>query len=574
MPDRKPQIDEIGKALDDRGFLKVKDGVYSGALDCEEFGIIPIKLELLPDFPATVPVITVVRKNLPNRIPHCKDNGKLCLFNKTGLLIDTSRPVAVIDATLKRAKDEVLLKGFRRENKDDFIKEFNAYWKPKGHLRSICNPFWESREVFLTDMKGIADEKYIFAADSTDEIKNWCRKLNHTPSNLQKAYLISFKKSFVPPDFEEALTNNDFYRLIREYSSEEDAMSFDKWLFHNSIPTTVLISVPSIDDRQRIVAAVKIEKAKGKDFAKAHAGFRTASRAPGAKEFHATKLNPTSKIAVSRLDQSFIMPRGGGNVTLSEKRVVVIGGGAIGSRVVEKLASVGLGSLRIIDNDDFAEENLHRHMLGIDDLGQKKAEALCKMLDRRFPGQSHEFRNDKIEDILGKEPSFLSESDLVLITVGDDNLEFLLNDHFPKDFPRMHVWVEPLGIGGHILQKTSKAKGCFRCIFQRSEKYGVVNRSSFVESGQDFQKSFSGCSGVFTPFSALDADKAANEAVRRTVDYLTGVNNRNALVSWLCRKTPLKQSGFALSNRGKIFNEDELKEELDFINVDCEYCSK
>ncbi len=60
---------------------------------------------------------------------------------------------------------------------------------------------------------------------------------------------------------------------------------------------------------------------------------------------------------------------------LSSKRVVVVGCGGLGGIVIEDLARIGVGHIRVIDGDVFEESNLNRQIIMTEaDLGRKKAE--------------------------------------------------------------------------------------------------------------------------------------------------------------------------------------------------------
>ena len=59
---------------------------------------------------------------------------------------------------------------------------------------------------------------------------------------------------------------------------------------------------------------------------------------------------------------------------LAEKHVTVIGCGGLGGSVIEALARVGVGNLRVIDGDVFEESNLNRQILSTEAmLGREKA---------------------------------------------------------------------------------------------------------------------------------------------------------------------------------------------------------
>src|SRR5690606_1733286 len=70
--------------------------------------------------------------------------------------------------------------------------------------------------------------------------------------------------------------------------------------------------------------------------------------------------------------------------SLANKHVVLVGAGSLGSQVAMQLARAGVGRLTLIDPDILNAENLGRHVLGIDDLGRYKVDA---MRDRLASGR-------------------------------------------------------------------------------------------------------------------------------------------------------------------------------------------
>ena len=60
--------------------------------------------------------------------------------------------------------------------------------------------------------------------------------------------------------------------------------------------------------------------------------------------------------------------------TLAGKRVAVVGCGGLGGLVIESLARIGVGYMRVIDGDVFEESNLNRQILCTEEaLGREKA---------------------------------------------------------------------------------------------------------------------------------------------------------------------------------------------------------
>nr|WP_232212218.1 ThiF family adenylyltransferase [Candidatus Nitrosopumilus koreensis] len=69
----------------------------------------------------------------------------------------------------------------------------------------------------------------------------------------------------------------------------------------------------------------------------------------------------------------------GGQLKLKNAKVCVVGTGGLGHPIISRLATMGVGNLRIIDRDVIELSNLHRQMMfDEDDVGQVKVEVAAK----------------------------------------------------------------------------------------------------------------------------------------------------------------------------------------------------
>lgn len=72
---------------------------------------------------------------------------------------------------------------------------------------------------------------------------------------------------------------------------------------------------------------------------------------------------------------------------LRQKRVLVVGCGGLGGHMIDQLARIGIGSLRVADGDVFEESNLNRQLLSaVPLLGISKAKAAAAHIARVNPG--------------------------------------------------------------------------------------------------------------------------------------------------------------------------------------------
>ena len=73
-------------------------------------------------------------------------------------------------------------------------------------------------------------------------------------------------------------------------------------------------------------------------------------------------------------------------LALQSKRVLVVGCGGLGGHIIDMLARIGVGSLRVVDGDVFEPSNLNRQLLSeVPLLGIKKAKAAADRIARVNP---------------------------------------------------------------------------------------------------------------------------------------------------------------------------------------------
>ena len=76
---------------------------------------------------------------------------------------------------------------------------------------------------------------------------------------------------------------------------------------------------------------------------------------------------------------------------LQSKRVLVVGCGGLGGHIIDQLARIGVGFLRVVDGDVFEESNLNRQLLSrVPLLGMSKAKAAADHVRAVNPGVSVE----------------------------------------------------------------------------------------------------------------------------------------------------------------------------------------
>lgn len=256
------------------------------------------------------------------------------------------------------------------------------------------------------------------------------------------------------------------------------------------------------------------------------------------------------------------------------ERPCAIGCGAVGSHTVVSLAESGVGDLVLIDPDKMRAENVQRHALGAADIGSHKVSGLERVLLRRFPHLKVRSVPKSVQDALDNEASLLDNADLIVVAIAEENVEFQLNEFLHGGAPRLHVWLEPLGLGGHILRVAGKRPGCFACLYRMDDQHGLLNMASLLQPGQKFQRTLAGCAGTFHPFGAVDAQRAGTEVTREAITCLTAQNLEPLLMSWVASKSGVLSSGYQLSSCGEEIAESSTRIVHKFSAPDCPVCGR
>jgi len=158
-----------------------------------------------------------------------------------------------------------------------------------------------------------------------------------------------------------------------------------------------------------------------------------------------------------------------GQKALGAARILIIGGGALGSAAADALVRAGVGHITIMDPDTVEIDNLHRTALFDErDIGHHKAEVLREKLSA--------VNNDiEIKSVLQRADasSMGAFLDVDMVVDGTDNLEsrFVMNDMCIKHgIPWIYAGV--LATGGNVMLIRPEGP-CLRCLISDLPKPGT-----------------------------------------------------------------------------------------------------
>ncbi len=164
---------------------------------------------------------------------------------------------------------------------------------------------------------------------------------------------------------------------------------------------------------------------------------------------------------------------------LSRKKVVVVGGGGLGSFVSEMLVRAGVGFVRIIDRDLVEESNLHRTFFGRKDMGKSKAFVLRERLEGINPGSRVQDLSENLNN--SNKEKLLAGFDVVVDCTDSMDSRYVINKFCIRNgIP--WVYGSVLRDGGFSSTFPPSGKPCFSCLYpitpkklETSEKAGVIS---------------------------------------------------------------------------------------------------
>jgi hypothetical protein len=143
---------------------------------------------------------------------------------------------------------------------------------------------------------------------------------------------------------------------------------------------------------------------------------------------------------------------------LKDRRVVVLGAGALGSAIAELLVRAGVRDICVVDGEVLEAGNLVRHTLAVDDVGLPKAFALCNRLNAISPNATATSVLAAFPALDADERRQVSDAGLVIDTTGDDDVVRAIGsfdwDAGPREFAsvsfsygaaRLYSYVAPIG---------------------------------------------------------------------------------------------------------------------------------
>ncbi len=254
---------------------------------------------------------------------------------------------------------------------------------------------------------------------------------------------------------------------------------------------------------------------------------------------------PVVKSNVARADPAWIHGRGKDprSAILLGKTVTLIGCGSVGSSVAARLARSGVGTLNLIDPEEFSWSNLGRHELGAASVGLNKAEELQKKFQSEFPHLRFVSHPATAQWAIDEGAGVLRGSDIIIAATASWNAEGALNRwHLAQGrrMPIVYGWTETHAVAGHAVV-IGDTGSCLRCGMDSTGQ--PLSPVSNWEAATTATLEEPACGNHFTPYGAMDLSFVVDMIAQTALDILLkpGVDSYQRL--WVAPKERLQAAG-------------------------------
>jgi molybdopterin/thiamine biosynthesis adenylyltransferase len=212
--------------------------------------------------------------------------------------------------------------------------------------------------------------------------------------------------------------------------------------------------------------------------------------------------------------------------TLTGKRVLLLGLGALGSSIALLLAKSGVPSLRLVDRDWLRPTNTVRHEGGLWDIGREKTLAVWWAIYQHAPDCEVETADESWDpNILA---GWMREADVVVDATAHETFSMLVNEIALREGkPVVYAFTRRRAAVGEVLIVRPGIDPCVTChiALARDSGYPVVpagDEGEFIEAG---------CGVPTIQASAVDVELTAALAGRTVLRLLQGrADSKNHLL--------------------------------------------
>jgi hypothetical protein len=399
-----------------------------------------------------------------------------------------------------------MVDGLSKKNDVDYEEEFAAYWAGEFEKNDKVseNVLLAAKAPLATQIKlmilrkDYAGYRYIVHQDDDNAklVKEYFEdnEIKFDEVDALNVGELPFKK----PPF--TLRNKTSLTFVEQFSSINFSI-FKKYLNETVFPKAIVFSKTIGNSEKFFGWFYKFPSLNRNGF---RAGTITVQKA--LTTFNANDL--TQRFNVEDLSLERLSMRSAGMHARIESRVLTIAGvGSVGSNLVHFLNG-GTPEFRFIDEDKLKVENIGRHLLGFQYVGEYKTKALKKFLLHKNPVQKISTREASIVDIIRNDVKFLKDSHFIFIAIGKSNIERWVANAIIEGtltIPTFILWVEPYLAGGHCIF-INPTNPQFNQFFDTNGDFAlnIIDQQEYLSHNPKLSAKEAGCQTAFVPYSGTN----------------------------------------------------------------------
>jgi len=482
--------------------------------------------------------------------PHAMKSG-LCLHGFQQRPI-TGSPEFVVQDSLARVASIVSLSCIdaNKALRDaEFQKEVTSYWsmqleRAAQNIILLDRPQAASALFALSDPRNVvpSGRETVWLAAQLSVLERHYRRIVGRSAKVRAAQSPGFYvKLQSHPDLRMPAPAHLLPWLV-PHLAPADAEMLLSWFHERGSLTNRWIALALPGENDASIYCLNVRSYNAQPERGARFNLRTLRRQPATavsdapKQIRATTLDVLDRTAILSRDQS------GATHALEHARVVCIGAGSLGSSVALQLARAGVGHLTIIDYDKLEAANLGRHVLGADDLGRMKAEALRDKIRQDLPTIDVTSHSTFAEWVMFRCPDVFTRADLVIITTADwlSEATFWRAKSEGSAWGLLQAWSEPHTQVGHALFAPTGAFDA-QYLFRENGDF----KHKFTDWPDGGIVALPGCGESFIPGGAIGMMNIALMVSQTALRVLRGALERTTWVSSIDRPQDIMALGGA-----------------------------
>jgi hypothetical protein len=483
-------------------------------------------------------------------IPHVDYKRLVCTFDTEVVTTNPNEPAGIVVECIKKSKI-IILDGLSGNYHSDFNDEFKAYWEEKygeekylpQNILSLINKIKPEACLKLICLKkDIRIYKYVL--HDSDEIsmrfKSFLKEYDFKYSEVDVYYLEDFSRTMPPFD----LKNRDILNFVK-LAGDESFEKFKAFINNSEFP--------------KLVVCEKYFGDKVYLFGWFHKhidtnvnGFR-----PGAlKQFRAFSTiqsnQGVNRVTTDVFTRERLENRTSGiRAQENEKSFLIAGVGSIGSNIIYFLNSMNSPEFRLVDSDNIRLENIQRHLLGFEYIGNYKTKAIKDYLLKNNPLQKVSTKESSIVNIVRNEADYLNDVDYVFIAIGKANIDDWICQSIKDGLitkPVFIIWVEPYLCGGHCLYLHPSNPEFEKYFEDDFFRFNVIDCGEYKSGNEKLSLREAGCQTTYVPYSGTNVISFISSLFPYISSIIDFSKTESKSFSWLGNIEVINEMGIKISN--------------------------